>query len=402
MSFALRPTLSALLRNRAAPLLVALQIAVALAVLVNGLYIVHQHIEKMRRPTLIDENNLFGLYSVPYTQHFDADATLREDLAYLRNLPGVIDATPSNSMPLGINGQLDTLATVPDKDAGGPAVNIYQMDEHGIGTLGVKLLAGRNFRADEVQPVKADVLAPQVIITHALASKLFPHESALGRTVYEDSRSGTVIGIVDDMIGTGWGGFDSPVLVAIFPQLPGADKRVGYLVRTAPGRRDALMRQVEDHLARSNQDRVIVRVRTVEENKRRLYANDLATGIFLIAVTVLMTAVTSLGIFSLATFNVSTRTRQIGTRRAVGARRRDIVHHFLIENGLITAAGVTLGCLMALAIGLWLSAAYSLPRLDLFYLVGGVLVIFCVAQLAAWWPARQAATVPPSVATRTV
>ena len=46
-----------------------------------------------------------------------------------------------------------------------------------------------------------------------------------------------------------------------------------------------------------------------------------------------------LGIFGLATFNVSTRTKQIGTRRAVGARRRDIVRYFLVENGLITSAG---------------------------------------------------------------
>jgi putative ABC transport system permease protein len=402
MSLSLRPILSSVLRNRVGPTLVALQIAIALAVVVNALYIVDQHIETINRPTLIDENNLFGLYSLAYTQHFDADATLREDLAYLRHLPGVISATPANAVPLGISGRGDSLSTQPHDKGRSVEVNVFQMDEHALDTLGVKLLAGRNLRADDVVPTDARSFVPAaVILTQAAAKKIFPHDSPLGRTVYAGNESGTVVGIIDDMIGSGWWGYESPVQVAIYPQQPTA-RNHAYVVRTLPGRRDAIMRQVEEHLAAANQDRVIQRVSSVEANKRLLYSTDRATAIFLLAVTVLMVAVTCLGIFSLATFNVSTRTRQIGTRRAVGARRRDIVRYFLIENGLITSAGIVLGCLMALGIGYWLSAAYSLPRLDLYYLVVGVLAIWLIAQLAAWWPARRAAGVPPSVATRTV
>ena len=124
--------------------------------------------------------------------------------------------------------------------------------------------------------------------------------------------------------------------------------------------------------------------------------------IYLLTVTGLVIGVTCLGIFALATFNVSTRTKQIGTRRAVGARRRDIVHYFLVENGLITSGGVIVGCALALGAGYWLSLQYELPRLDLYYLVGGVLLLWGIGQLAAWQPARRAAAVPPSVATRTV
>ncbi|MFX5622564.1 FtsX-like permease family protein, partial [Acinetobacter baumannii] len=77
--------------------------------------------------------------------------------------------------------------------------------------------------------------------------------------------------------------------------------------------------------------------------------------IFLIVVTALLVAISSLGIFGLATFNVSTRTKQIGTRRAVGARRSDILRYFMVENALITTAGIFLGCGLALAVGYWLS-----------------------------------------------
>lgn len=399
MSLQLRPTLSALMRNRTGAILVAVQIAIALAVLVNALYIVHQHMERINQPTRIDEANLFGLYSVEYTSHFNYDATLQADLGWLRSLPGVVDAAPINSMPLGGEGQVDMMSS--SRGDRGPRipVNILQTDEHGLHTLGVSLLAGRNFRAEEVQPARSSSPAREVIITQALAARLFPHHHALGRPVYDGNGPITVIGIIDNMIGIG--GTDDPDAVAIFPRMPQWYGH-GYLVRTVPGRRDALMRKVADHLSASNQDRVIKKVRSIEEDKRLLYATDSATAYFLMLMTLLIIAVTALGIFSLATFNVSRRTRQIGTRRAVGARRRDIVRYFLVENALITSGGVLLGSALALGVGAWLSSTYAMPRLDLYYLVGGVLLIWMVGQLAAWWPARRASGVPPSVATRTV
>jgi putative ABC transport system permease protein len=176
----------------------------------------------------------------------------------------------------------------------------------------------------------------------------------------------------------------------------------GYLVRTAPGQRDRLMRIAEEHLAASNPNRVIEFAHPMDFFKARLYRNDRNLAIFLTTVTALVVAVACFGVFALATYNVNTRTRQIGTRRAVGARRGDIVRYFMVENGAITTAGVAVGCILALAAGYWLSVRYQLPRLDLYYLVGGVLALWGIGQLAAWQPARRAASVPPSVATRTI
>jgi putative ABC transport system permease protein len=73
----------------------------------------------------------------------------------------------------------------------------------------------------------------------------------------------------------------------------------------------------------------------------------------------------------------------------------------MVENGLITSSGILLGCALALGVGYWLSLQYHLPRLNLYYLVAGILVLWSLGQLAAWQPARRAAAVPPSVATRT-
>jgi putative ABC transport system permease protein len=174
-----------------------------------------------------------------------------------------------------------------------------------------------------------------------------------------------------------------------------------YLVRTKPGRRDEIMRIASQHLAQSNVDRAISSVKSVEYFKEATYLTERVTVDTLMIVTALLLAVAALGIFGLATFNVTTRTKQIGTRRALGARKADVVRYFMVENGLVTTTGIVLGCALALGIGYWLSVHYQLPRLDLYYLVGGILALWGIGQLAAWQPAHRAAAVPPSVATRT-
>jgi putative ABC transport system permease protein len=406
MSLDIRPVVSSLLRNRTGAVLVAFQIAIALAVLVNAVFIVHQRIEKMNRPTLIDDQNLFAVALGEFTERFNYDASIHEDLDYLRSLPGVVSASVSNSVPLGISGSGTTVWTQPDNKGNRAQLNFFSMDEHGLQTLGVRLIAGRAFRANEIlPPITAQNITgfvPQIIVTKVVGEKLFPHENALGKTVYNiHGQPATIIGIIDNMIGTGWSGYEAVDQVSIMPQLP---RLYGfeYLVRTEPGRRDAIMRTAEEHLSTSNPNRVIKFMRSVEFFKKILYQDDRNMEVFLITVTALLLAVASLGIFGLATFNVSARTKQIGTRRAIGARRSDIVRYFMVENGLITTAGIVVGCALALTIGYWLSLQYQLPRLDLYYLVGGVLTLWLIGQLAAWQPARKASAVSPSVATRTV
>ena len=390
MNLNIRPILSALLRNRTGALLVAFQIAIALAVLVNAVYIVHQRIEKMNRPTRIDDQNLFGIWSEGFTDRFNYDPSLRADLAYLRSLPGVVSATPTNSIPLGISGSSNDFFTLPDSKGRRAQVNYFAMDEQGLKTLGVRLLAGRGFRADEILPPLTHTyrrFVPAVIVTQAAAQALFPRENALGKTIYDAlGDSATIVGIIDNMVGSGYWGYQAVDYVAIIPQLP----RIygfAYLVRTEPDRRDAVMRTVEEHMAQLDPNRVIKAVHSVEFYKKLLYLSDRNMEVFLITVTVLLLAIACLGIFALATFNVSTRT---------------IVRYFMVENGLITTAGIVIGCALALAVGYWLSLQYQLPRLDLYYLVAGVLVLWAIGQLAAWQPARRAAAVSPAVATRTV
>jgi len=405
MNLDIRPTLSALLRNRTGAVLVAAQVAIALAVLANAAYIIVQRVERIHRPTGIDERNILVIESAGFTSRFHQTTSVREDLDYLRGVSGVLAATASNSVPLANFGNNDSLLPRPDAPRHG-YINDLEVDEQGLDTLGVRLVAGRNFRHEEVQPpltrMDASHFVPVIIVSRELGEYLFPHQDPLGKQVWDAfNHPATIVGVVDPVMGT-FPGSEHPNRVAFLPRLPDDFIVVRYLVRTRPGQLDTVARLVEAHLAKSNPDRVINYVRPLTHFKNQSYLGDSSMEIFLLTVTTLVIAVTSLGVFALATFNVSTRTKQIGTRRALGARRRDVVRYFMVENGLITGTGVLAGCALALAAGYWLSEHYALPRLDLYYLVGGVLVLWGIGQLAAHQPARRAAAVPPSVATRTV
>ena len=401
----IRPIASALWRNRTGAILVAIQIAIGLAVLVNAVYVVKQRVELIGRPTGMDTANMIWVASAGFAKDYDYEAAYREDLATLRGLPGVKAASLFSNIPLSGGGSSSGYQSRPGQVSPKETVpgNKYDVDEHALAALGVKLIAGRPFEAHEIQPPSETFEdAPQAIVTKAFAKKLFPDdENFLGKTFYNGlSEPTTIVGVMEHMHGA-WVGWDDLDNVVLFPRIKNGPSGI-YLVRTEPGKRDAVMGDIEAKLGDSNPGRLLRWVRPFDYFINQSYLNDRNMAIFLVSVTSALLAITALGIFGLATFNVSTRIRQIGTRRAVGARRMDIVRHFLIENWMVTTAGVVAGCGAALGIGYWISVKYELPRLDLYYLVGGVLAIWLIGLAAALQPARRASTISPAVASRTV
>ena len=169
----------------------------------------------------MDVDNVFVVGSAGFAKDFDYRATLAEDLAYLRGLPGVVAATPSGSIPLSGGGSATTVTSVPNK-TDGDATATFEMDEQSIAALGVTLAAGRPFDAQEIlPPTQGSEFVPQVILTKALAKVLFPPDGdALGKTVYDNLNSpATVVGIIEQMHGT-WVNWDALEHVTIFPRLP--------------------------------------------------------------------------------------------------------------------------------------------------------------------------------------
>jgi putative ABC transport system permease protein len=398
------PLYASLQRNPTGALLVLAQIAITLAVLCNAVSIVTHAIEWIDRPAGFDTRDTFVISVAALSKQFNIASAEREDLTYLRALPEVAAATVTSGRPLTNDGSSTQLGRAADASGAQVRTSMLPMDEQGLRTLGVPLVAGRNFRADEVVPYSA-AGAPQrsseIIVTAALAHALFPHGQALGGTVYEyPNEPLTIIGISRDFMGPQMGNPAYNVFIE-----PAASGNYGFyelLVRARPGRRDAVLNIAKQHIAAAHPDGAVEFSQTLAAAQRDLDAGNRNMAIFLAAVTAVMLAVCCLGLFGLTAFNVSSRTKQIGVRRAVGARKRDIVAYFLTESALILGGGALVGSVLALALGQWLSAHYGEPRLDLPYVAASILTLWVVGQLAAWQPARRAAAVPPSVATRTV
>jgi putative ABC transport system permease protein len=407
----IQPLLSALWRSRTGPLLVAIQVAIALAVLVNVAYVVEQRIATAQQPTGIDLKNVFWILSQGYASDYNQAATVKADLAYLNSIPGVIAAATSQTLPQ-IYSETDLpFATTPRPDAASEDAIIYMISERGIEALGLKLLAGRAPLPEAVAPPAADFnqafgrWAPEVVITEDLAKRLFPRGDALGKTLYAQmiNRPAKIVGIVAHMQAMpAPAPFDQVVQrIVLVPGIAPGPTAL-YLVRTQPGRRAAVMAKVEKEFGPLQPGRFIMKMDALDTTAAQTRNRFRATAVILGVVGLLVTIVTAIGIFGLAAFHVATRTKQIGTRRAIGARQFDILRYFLVENGLITTAGVAVGCILALLVGVKLSLMFRAPRLPLYYLVGGAVALWVLGLLAVLLPARRATRISPAVATRTV
>lgn len=399
------PILRSLLRNRTGALLIALQCAITLAIVVNAVFIIQTRLEKVGRPTGMDDANLLSIASLGFTENFNARNTVLTDLQALRALPGVVDVTPISAIPQSgggsSTGYRTTVEQTPTREPFGSAY--YEADPHALNTLGLKLVAGRNFREEEMMylPERTTEYPRVAIVSEKFARDLFPAGDALGKTIYTGPNYGhEIIGIVERLQApwVGWDDFERAVLL---PQVT-TEKYIRYMVRTEPGRRDELMPIVEQTLSKLNDTRIVRNLRSHSDVVADAYREDRAMAILLGVVISLIVGVTALGIVGLATFNVNRRTRQIGTRRALGATQADIVRYFITENGLITSGGVVLGALLAFALNYWLVESYSLDKLDWRYVPAGMLLVWLIGLLAVLSPALKATRIPPAIATRSV
>jgi putative ABC transport system permease protein len=401
-------------RNRTGPLLVAAQVALTLAVVVNVAYFIQWRLSVMNRPTGIDMANVFSVVVAPQEKEYNYAAAVQADLAWLNLLPGVIGATISDRPPQTPSGWGDGFATTRESTNSPQAIGsrFFYATERYLDALGVKLAAGRNFEANEVAAPAPDENAAwgawpgSVLVTQTLADELYPKGDALGKPIWPGlaNRPSTIVGIVEHMEPGPYAGRSERfarrvVLVPMIP--PGPD--ANYIVRTEPGKRDAVMARVEQEVAaRQPGNRYVSRIQTLEKTAALTRANMRSSVLILSVVSVLVLAVTMVGTAGLAAFNVTTRTKQLGTRRALGAQKFHILRYFLVENWLITTVGALVGCTLALAAGIKVSEIYHVPRLPLYYLVAGVAGLWALGVVAVFIPARRAASVSPAIATRTV
>ena len=418
----LHPILAALKKHKAGVTLITLQIALTLAIVCNAVFIIGQRIDRIHRPSGIDETNLFlvtqSWVGAPSGDDEGSveklDSMQRADIATLRNLPDVESAIAINTLPLLNSTWSGGVGLKPNQQNSTTQAAFYFGTNEMIPALGLKLIAGRNFTPADVNHMgfRGHNRPPIVIVTKAMADKLFPKGDALGKTIYVDRDTpSTIIGIIDRMqvpSPESWANdwFWNSVLIPT--RLDAGFAR--YAIRAKPGRLQAAMQEAPKALFASNPMRVIetgadfdeTSVHSFADIRAHAYRADRGMAILMGVICLILLCVTGAGIVGLTSFWVGQRRKQIGIRRALGATRNDILRYFQTENLLIAGAGVVLGAILAVGLNLWMMKQFSMDRMSLLYVLVGIVALMLLGQGAVFAPARRASRVSPVEATRSV
>jgi putative ABC transport system permease protein len=419
----IRPILSTLSRHKTAASLIVLEIALSCAIICNAVFLISQRLERMQRPTGMADSELVRINIAGIGEDQDAGALVKQDIAALRSLPGVEAATSLNHVPFDNSSWNSSISLQPEQPMPNLNSAVY-LGENLVQTLGLRIVEGRDFKPDEyvdwegLNEPDSKLIVPAAILTREVAEKLFPGESAIGKNIYSWNSNDAphrVVGVVERLIRPNDNG--GPAEDGYSMLLPVHNVTMGrFALRTEPGRRAEVVKAAIAALERNSARRIILRpdLQNRETQNRGTdrgyftdvidnhYRQDRAMAWLLVAVCIALLVVTALGIVGLASFWVQQRTKQIGIRRALGATRAQILRYFQTENFLLATIGIVLGMLLAYAINQLLMGKYELPRLPLFYLPVGAVTLWLLGQIAVYWPARRAASVPPALATRSV
>ena len=406
------PIFKALRRHKIIMWLLMLEIALSCAIVCNGVFLIVQRMQHMGMPSGIAEHELVQIRQAPITAPSDRYARAREDLATLRQIPGVQAVGMTNQVPFGgdsSNGNVTLSPTQPHRTLS--AATYFGEDL--VQALGLRLVGGRDFEPDDY--VNADTVLKSLadgsgkgfpmptIISSALAARLWPGQSPLGKMLWlAPKASFRVVGVVATLARANAYQTATAQYSMSIPLHMGADKDQSYLIRMRPRDRQRVMAAAVAALKRADPTRVITHARTYDQIRSDYFRDDHAMAGMLVSVIAAVLLVTALGIVGLASFWVAQRRKQIGIRRALGATRADILRYFQTENFLIVTFGIVAGMLLAYGLSLLLMMHYELPRLPWFYLPIGAIALWLIGQAAVLGPALRAAAVPPVVATRSV
>jgi len=409
----LRPILSALLRNKTGPILVALQVALSLAILANALHIVNERRAVAARPSgMADEHVVFSIAVRNLADETPEQqlATIKRQTEVLRAVGGVASVAQVSQMPMSRSGSNTSVALDPRQERATDNVSVYLSGDSPVKTFGLTLAEGRDFQPQELVDVNEKtelVFPPGVIISRPLATKLWPGASAIGKTMYfgtgSDARPTRIIGVVENLISAHAEVKERGMFSVLIPQRAyGGGRGTMYAVRTEAGQRERVMKEAEAALRKASATPLILELETTDQHRKDRYRGDVALQWMLITVSALLLLITCCGIVGMASLWVIQRRKQIGVRRALGARKLDILRYFILENLMITGAGVFGGVALGLALNQLLVSKLEMTRLPAGYLAAGAALFWLLGVVAAYGPAWKAAGISPATATRSV
>jgi predicted permease len=385
-------------QRRLSGVLVVAEIALTVALLTGSGLMIRTFLNLTREdPGFKTERAIAVSLSLPSSQRRDYEsmaAYFDEAIRRIRALPGIEAVGGVTYLPLvgynpGVNFTLDGRASSPNAAL---RADIQPITPEYFQAIGIPLLQGRQFTEAEMTPQPNTA-----IVNNAFAKKFWPEEDPLGKHILLQDETISrapleVIGVVGDVKQFGVRTEPRPEIYA-----PLRQPSMTLVVRTS-GNSARLFASVRDGVQKLD-EQAAVSLRTMEDVLSRANWTPRNLALRLAALSAAALLMAGMGIYGVITYVVAQRTRELGIRLSLGARRRDILQLVLRQGLKLTLVGVAIGLALSLALSRFISTQlFGVSAYDPLTFTAITLLLLGVALIASYRPARRATRVDPLVA----
>jgi putative ABC transport system permease protein len=347
--------------------------------------------------------------SAPETKYKDPvqqEALVNRALQSIRQMPGIISAGATTTIPLGGNYNNSVIMAEGHTMQAGESVispNRLSVTPGYLETMGISLLRGRDFQdSDDENSARV------VIVDQNLAQRFWPNRDPVGQRMYEPGEHAQmvsdehtvwyrVVGVarsvrLQDLSGTG-----NPTGTYYFPFAQRASNSFAIAINTATDSASTIP-AIRAQLAAIDPDLALFDVRTMAQREELSLSSRRTSMLLALAFGVLALFLAAIGIYGVLAYLVAQRRREIGIRVALGSTHSGIVKLVVREGFILVGVGLALGIVAAISFrSVIRSEIYGVGPLDP-VVVGAVTVVFGIVALCACIvPARRAAQVDPMI-----
>jgi putative ABC transport system permease protein len=392
-------------RQRLRSVLVVGEVALTLTLLVGAGLLIQSFRRALQVDPGFEAQNLLTMQVSVNNSEGQQVANFFEQLQQkVSNLPGVKSVAVSNGLPFGVANFPTFIIEGRPQTENKPSGIRYTVSPDYFQTLGIGLVRGRLFTAQDTRE------SPQVVvIDEVLARQYFPDEDPIGRRLKQspDSPSLEIVGVVRhvenqslDRQGKVPAQFYTNFNQIPLQSLPGSVRRINLLTRTEVEPL-SLASAVRGQVAALNKDQAVFNVRTMEQIVTQSVAPRRFSMLLLAVFAAVALLLASVGIYGVMSYVVAQRTHEIGIRMALGARGRDVSWMVIGMGMKLALAGVALGLMCALAMTRVMETLlFGVSATDPVTFVAIALILTGVTSLACFVPARRATKVDPIIALR--
>ena len=392
-------------KQRIRAVLVSTQVALALVLLIGSGLMVRSMVGLSRVDPGFKTSGVltFGLAVPPetYSEPESVVEFFREVEERLRGLPGVAAVGASSRLPLfvGSGTGVRPEGFEIDPDQLPPIVYDGLATPGFLESIGMQLISGRTFHPGE-QSADANV----VIVSRKFVDRFWPEQDAVGKRIGmgaagdgESARYATVVGVVGDVRGNGLR--EEPV-AQIYQPFDGTESSLVVQVAVSGDVADVLP-LIRREVALVDRNVPVTNVQTIDQVLSDSLASTMFTMTMLAVAAFLALILGAVGVYGVISYVVSLRTREIGVRMALGARRWDVGGMVLRQGAAVAAVGLVVGVGAAIGLTRLLgSLLYGVEAVDVLTFVVAVLIVGAIALAASYLPAIRATRVDPLDALR--